>query len=186
MKKIKISELPLCKTLKGLFTIGTDAENKSVKVSLEFIEEDTNAAIEHVKAETGKAIKESQEATADAKAMTAELAAKLASLVPDSLSVECITTITWGNKKRIPIKAILKPDSVMQNIIYISDNRAVDVSADGFITAIEKGASRVQVIPTMNTALTKTCLIEVGDPQMRIATLERGIRLTQSGGLRLL
>ncbi len=39
MKKIKISELPICTTLKGLFTIGTDADNKSVKVSLEFVEE---------------------------------------------------------------------------------------------------------------------------------------------------
>lgn len=39
MKKIKISQLPLAATLRGLFTIGTDAENKSVKVSLEFVED---------------------------------------------------------------------------------------------------------------------------------------------------
>ena len=37
MKKIKISQLPLYSTLKGLFTIGTDANNRSVRVSLEFI-----------------------------------------------------------------------------------------------------------------------------------------------------
>ena len=35
MKKIKISELPLYSSIKGLFTIGTDSENASVKVSLE-------------------------------------------------------------------------------------------------------------------------------------------------------
>ena len=35
MKKIKISELPLYSSIKGLFTIGTDSQNKSVKVSLE-------------------------------------------------------------------------------------------------------------------------------------------------------
>ncbi len=35
MKKIKISELPLSSTHKGLYTIGVDADNNSVKVSLE-------------------------------------------------------------------------------------------------------------------------------------------------------
>ena len=38
MKKVKISELPLYNSLKGLFTLGTDKDNRSVKVSLEFIE----------------------------------------------------------------------------------------------------------------------------------------------------
>ena len=33
MRKIKISELPLCSSLEGLFTIGTDDQNRSVKVS---------------------------------------------------------------------------------------------------------------------------------------------------------
>lgn len=38
IKKVKISELPLSKSLKGLFTIGVDKLNKSVKISLEFLE----------------------------------------------------------------------------------------------------------------------------------------------------
>lgn len=42
MKKIKISELPLFSSLKGLFTIGTDDQNRSVKVPLEFIKETAN------------------------------------------------------------------------------------------------------------------------------------------------
>ena len=37
MKKIKISQLPVFDSLKGLYTIGTDNENRSVKVSLEFV-----------------------------------------------------------------------------------------------------------------------------------------------------
>ena len=37
MKKIKISELPLYQSLKGLFVMGTDVNNRSVKVNLEFI-----------------------------------------------------------------------------------------------------------------------------------------------------
>lgn len=36
--KRRISELPICETFKGLFTIGVDALNHSVKVSLEFID----------------------------------------------------------------------------------------------------------------------------------------------------
>lgn len=44
MKKVKVSELPPCTELKGLYTLGTDANNNSVKVSLEFVEDKANAA----------------------------------------------------------------------------------------------------------------------------------------------
>lgn len=46
LRKIKISELPLADTLKGLYTIGLDAFNQSVKVSLEFVEKAANKAKE--------------------------------------------------------------------------------------------------------------------------------------------
>lgn len=55
MKKIKISELPLCSTLKGLFTIGTDKDNNSVKVSLEFVEQETTEAVNKANAATTSA-----------------------------------------------------------------------------------------------------------------------------------
>lgn len=55
MKKIKISELPLCSTLKGLFTIGTDKDNNSVKVSLEFVEQETTDAVNKANAATTSA-----------------------------------------------------------------------------------------------------------------------------------
>lgn len=66
MKKVKISELPLYNSLKGLFTLGTDKDNRSVKVSLEFIETTTEAAV-----------KKANDAAAAAK-KTAEDAAKVA------------------------------------------------------------------------------------------------------------
>ena len=44
MKKIKISELDLYESLEGLYTIGTDADNNSVKVSLEFLGEAADEA----------------------------------------------------------------------------------------------------------------------------------------------
>lgn len=62
MKKIKISELPLYNSLKGLFTIGTDKDNRSVKVSLEFIEEQTEEAVSKADAATKAAIKAKQDA----------------------------------------------------------------------------------------------------------------------------
>lgn len=62
MKKIKISELPLYNSLKGLFTIGTDKDNRSVKVSLEFIEDQTEEAVANADAATKAAIKAKQEA----------------------------------------------------------------------------------------------------------------------------
>ena len=74
MKKVKISELPLYTTLKGLFTIGTDKDNRSVKVSLEFIESATQNAqtaaseAQHVKSETEKAMLNAQKATSAANA----------------------------------------------------------------------------------------------------------------------
>lgn len=66
MKKIKISQLPLCSTLKGLFTMGTDKDNRSVKVSLEFIEEETNKAVAKAEAATTAA----QTATTNANTAT--------------------------------------------------------------------------------------------------------------------
>lgn len=44
VKKKKISELPLAETLVGLYTIGVNALNKSVKVSLEFLKTAADAA----------------------------------------------------------------------------------------------------------------------------------------------
>lgn len=42
MKKIKVSELPESKDFVGLFTIGVDGKNRSVKVSLERIHDEIN------------------------------------------------------------------------------------------------------------------------------------------------
>lgn len=63
MKKIKISQLPLFSSLKGLYTIGTDKDNRSVKVSLEFIEDETNKAIENANTATANAVKNAESAT---------------------------------------------------------------------------------------------------------------------------
>ena len=90
MEKIKISELPLFNSLRGLFTIGTDSANRSVKVSLEFVEDKTNEAVIKAheatyaalsaKAETEEATSNAQDATEKANTATsnAEEAARMA------------------------------------------------------------------------------------------------------------
>lgn len=298
MKKLKISQLPLYNSLKGLFTIGTDKDNRSVRVSLEFIEQDTQAAVKYARDETDKAVagantsvnnavKYSKEqtdaaiekcntatgkaneaaalaqnkaelaanattacntatneakiattaankATSDTNTATQEaikattatkeatanvikatenattatddciaatdnaitatdeavaakndVLASLARLIPTSLSVSCLKHITLGNLSELFVKAVLKPDNVMQNVIFISDNKAVNVATDGRISVVGKGTSIVHIIPTCNTALAKTIAIEVTDPTMRLASQRNKMRFTQGGAIRL-
>ncbi len=106
-------------------------------------------------------------------------------IVPTGLEVEEYPSrLTFGNMQDHYIKATLSPATAMQNLIYMSDNKAVEVALDGRITITNKGVSRVYVIPTCNTALARTLLIEVVGPPLRLATTRSQMRFTQSGGLR--
>ena len=64
--KKRISELPICETFKGLFTIGVDALNHSVKVSLEFIDN----TVSSLRTSVETAVKNSEKATAAANTAT--------------------------------------------------------------------------------------------------------------------
>lgn len=92
MKKIKISELPLYSSLKGLFTIGTDANNRSVKVSLEFVEEQTTEAVKNATTATDAANKATEAAnTATKNADAATAAAKTATTNADAATAAAKT-----------------------------------------------------------------------------------------------
>lgn len=276
MRKIKISELPLYSSLKGLFTIGTDNQNMSVKVSLEFVEETTNEAAEYAKTHTDTAVANAETATAAAntaaalanqKAAAADTAteacqtatteavaataaantattnadaatadavtakqnadtataaataatglantaaagattakqnadvateaatnattsvlAAYAKLIPNGLTVSCLKRITLGNLAEKFINAVFVPEGTMHNVIYLSDNNAVRVAPDGRISVQGKGISTVHIIPTCNTALAKSVVIEVGDPTLRLVNTRNCLRFTSSGALRL-
>ena len=258
MKKIKISELPLYQSLKGLFVMGTDVNNRSVKVNLEFIESETTKAVKDADTATAAAAKAagladeatktanaaalradtaqaqaakaakaalnaktqadeatkaaqdaaeaaqaaktaadeattltkaateaSEKATAAAKSATDKVLDTLGKIVPTGLSVESVPRLTLGNVSPVYLKAVLSPDTALKNLIYISDNRAVEVGLDGRISILNKGVSRVHIIPTCNTALARTALIEVGEPTLRLVTTRRQMRFTQSGALRM-
>lgn len=264
MKKIKISQLPVFDSLKGLYTIGTDSENRSVKVSLEFVENETRTAVANAENATEAAKNatiEAQAATEGAKTATANAdsatdAAKTATeetieatqnanaatieannassradvsageafeaankakdatkqagiataqantaaanadavaehtqalidrIIPISLTLVAPERITYGNNEEQYIAAKLEPEGVMQNIIYISDNKSVAVNLQGRIEVTGIGTSVVHVIPTCNVALSKTILIKVEEPTLRLDT-RTTLRLTQSGELLL-
>lgn len=262
MKKIKISELPLYQSLVGLFVMGTDVNNRSVKVNLEFIESETTKAVKDADTATAAAAKAaglaeeatktanaaalradtaqaqaakaasdaaqsalsaktqadeatkaaqdaaeaaqaaktaadeattltkaateaSEKATAAAKSATDKVLDTLGKIVPTGLSVESVPRLTLGNINPVYLKAVLSPDTALKNLIYISDNRAVEVGLDGRISILNKGVSRVHIIPTCNTALARTVLIEVGEPTLRLVTTRRQMRFTQSVALRM-
>lgn len=192
--------MPLYQSLKGLFVMGTDVNNRSVKVNLEFIESETTKAVKDADTATAAAAKTaadeattltkaateaSEKATAAAKSATDKVLDTLGKIVPTGLSVESVPRLTLGNVNPVYLKAVLSPDTALKNLIYISDNRAVEVGLDGRISILNKGVSRVHIIPTCNTALARTALIEVGEPTLRLVTTRRQMRFTQSGALRM-
>ena len=105
-------------------------------------------------------------------------------LIPTDLKVSCIERITISNKEPVYIKAELSPATVLKNIIFISDNRAALVDADGKITPVAEGKSRINIIPTCNTALAKTILVEVGRPLVRLVNSKSSLRLLSGGRFR--
>ena len=63
IRKKKISEFPLAETLIGLFTIGVNSKNKSVKVSLEFLKTSADNADKAAKSANNAAAKANEAAT---------------------------------------------------------------------------------------------------------------------------
>lgn len=253
MKKIKISELPVVSSLIGLFTIGVDSQNRSVAVSLEFVQDaadaantaagnantkaaaaqaaasaantaaqnannkaseantaaqGANAAKQAANTAAAQAVAAAQAAdesadNADEAAQDAATAADAAntaaettdtaraaivalfeSLIPSGLTVRAPQRITQGNLEELFIKAVLAPEGVAENVVFISDNRSVAVSPDGRVTVLGRGISTVHIVPTLKTALAKSIQVEVVAPACRLNTAS-SLRFTQAGGFRL-
>lgn len=218
MKKIKISELPVVSSLIGLFTIGVDNQNRSVAVSLEFVQDaadaaNTAAGNANTKAAAAQAAasvantaaqnannKASEANTAAQDANAAKQAANTAaettdtaraaivalfeSLIPSGLTVRAPQRITQGNLEELFIKAVLAPEGVAENVVFISDNRSVAVAPDGRVTVLGRGISTVHIVPTLKTALAKSIQVEVVAPSCRLNTAS-SLRFTQAGGFRL-
>lgn len=87
-------------------------------------------------------------------------------VIPLVMTVEPPRRITYGNPVKQYIKASLLPQFAVQNVLWLSDGKAVDVEPDGEVVVLGLGTSRVHVIPTENTALHQTITVEVVRPSL--------------------
>lgn len=114
--------------------------------------------------------------------LTKRMEELMALLIPTGLEVEAVGRMTLGNLAERHIEARLTPAEVKQNLLYLSDGKAVTVAQDGRLTAVAVGRSVVQIVPTLNTALARAIVVEVGEPTLRTVT-STALRLTEGGGL---
>ena len=105
-------------------------------------------------------------------------------LQPTAMKLTYPKKITFGNTAEQRIEATLSPAGTGKNVLFLSDNRSVQVMPDGFIRVLSVGKSFVHAIPTENTAIYQTVEIEVLPTPIRMLT-STAMRLTSSGAMRL-
>ena len=202
IKKIKISKLPLVSSFTGLFTIGVDKDNKSVKIGLEFIKtaadncdekaklaDEKAAAADRAASAAEQAAQETTEVKEQALATIARLEELEESLVgqykmiPTGMNLTYPKVITLRNPASLRIAYELLPTNTGRNVLFLSDDRAVSVLPGGQIIPKSAGISKVHVIPTENTEIYQMVEIKVVEPYMR-KVASSSIRLTGSGNIR--
>ena len=102
---------------------------------------------------------------------------------PTRLVVKSPTEITVTNMAGPKIEANILPKFGLGGVLFISDNKALEITPDGKITPLSVGVSRVNVVATGNTSLYKQLLIAVVPPRIRMAG--DSIRLDGDGNIRL-
>lgn len=102
---------------------------------------------------------------------------------PIQLAVKSPTEITLTNLAQPRIEANILPKFGLGGVLFISDNKALEITPDGKITPLAVGVSRVNVVATGNTSLYKQLLIAVVPPRMRMSG--DCIRLDGNGNIRL-
>lgn len=120
------------------------------------------------------------------RALVEELVGKLSSqnlYQPTRIDVKSPTEITLSNMAQPRIEAQTLPKFGLGGVLFIGDNKALEVTPDGRITPLAVGVSKVNVVASGNTRLFKQLLIAVVPPRMRMA--EGNIRLDGSGNIRL-
>ena len=128
MKKIKISELPLYTSVDGLYTIGADNQNQSVKVPLDFVADikdlQTKVSNVYTKTETEDKITEAKDyADGKVSALSSTVYTKTEADNRISEISQIYTTPIWGNNN----------DNYNTTCIVFDDN-VVNVSVVSTIT----------------------------------------------------
>lgn len=102
---------------------------------------------------------------------------------PTRLEVKSPTEITLSNMAGPRIEAQILPKFGLGGVLFISDNKALEITPDGKITPLAEGVSRVNVVATGNTSLYKQLLIAVVPPRIRMSG--DSMRLDGNGNIRL-
>ena len=110
--KKKISELPLCETFTGLFTIGVDALNRSVKVSLEFIANTVNSLKQSVQTVISNA--NSATSAANTAAGNANTAASAAANAANTAKEGCENATEEANQATEDCREIIETASNLE------------------------------------------------------------------------
>lgn len=120
------------------------------------------------------------------RALVEELVGALSSqnlYTPTRLEVKSPTEITLTNMAQPQIEAQVLPKFGLGGVLFISDNKALEITPDGKITPLAVGVSKVNVVATGNTSLYKQLIIAVVPPRIRMAG--EGMRLDGNGNIRL-
>lgn len=120
------------------------------------------------------------------RALVEELVAKLSSqnlYQPTRLEVKSLSEVTVTNLAKPKIEAHILPKFGLGGVLFIGDNKALEITPDGVITPVAVGVSTVNVVASGNTKLYKQIRIAVVPPRIRMAG--NGMRLDAAGNIRL-
>ena len=121
------------------------------------------------------------------RALVEELVGKLSSQnlsKPVRLEVKAPGEVTVCNMRKPRIEAQTLPKFGLGGVLFISDNKALEITPDGKITPVAEGIGKVTVVATGNTELYEQIQIAVVPPRVRLSS-DGGIRLDGSGNIRL-
>lgn len=189
VKKIKISALPLADTLVGLYTIGVNALNKSVKVSLEFLKtaadkaNDAATAADNAANLAGETAEEARATIVRLEELEESLVGQY-KMIPTGMNLDYPPRITFRNTVPRRITYELLPTNTGRNVLFLGDDNAVSVQPDGSLTVNRTGISKIHVIPTENTSIYRTIQITVAEPELR-RVKSNSLRLMGNGSFRL-
>lgn len=121
------------------------------------------------------------------RALVEELVGKLSSQnlsKPVRLEVKAPGEVTVCNMRQPRIEAQTLPKFGLGGVLFISDNKALEITPGGKITPVAEGIGKVTVVATGNTELYEQIQIAVVPPRVRLSS-DGGIRLDGSGNIRL-
>lgn len=100
----------------------------------------------------------------------------------DIASAPAVVTIT--NPVPQKISAALFPRFGHGSVLFISDNKAVQVTPDGIVRPVALGCSSVHAVATADSSVYKSLCIEVVPPRLRLSA-SGALRLDSAGNIRL-